>query len=168
MGRHSWKRGARRSGGRLRLEGLEDRSVPAVLMVTTFDETGLGSLGDAIARANDEASNPGPDTIVFAPDLAGDKLSLSHGQATVAGPSAFLVSSAITIEGTGQRIERLTSSDEFRLFTVTSSGDLTLRNLTLAGGRAEGFYRMHGWAEVGALRDWRWGRDFVRMERRLG
>lgn len=37
-----------------------------------------------------------------------------------------------------------------------------------AGGRAEGFYRMRGWAEVGALRDWRWGRDFVRMERRLG
>jgi len=37
-----------------------------------------------------------------------------------------------------------------------------------AGGRAEGFYRMRGWAGVGALRDWRWGRDFVRMERHLG
>ena len=36
MGRHSWNRGARRSGGRLRLEGLEDRSVPAVLTVTTL------------------------------------------------------------------------------------------------------------------------------------
>jgi 2'-5' RNA ligase/ribosomal protein S18 acetylase RimI-like enzyme len=37
-----------------------------------------------------------------------------------------------------------------------------------AGGRAEGFYRSRGWVEVAALGDWRWGRDFVRMERRLG
>jgi GNAT superfamily N-acetyltransferase len=36
-----------------------------------------------------------------------------------------------------------------------------------ADGRAEGFYRRRGWVEVGALPDWRWGRDFVRMERRL-
>jgi len=38
------------------------------------------------------------------------------------GPTTIPASSSITIEGTGQRIERLTSSDEFRLFTVTSSG----------------------------------------------
>ena len=37
-----------------------------------------------------------------------------------------------------------------------------------AGGRAEDFYRSRGWVEVGALPDWRRGRDFVRMERRLG
>lgn len=37
-----------------------------------------------------------------------------------------------------------------------------------AGGRAAEFYRSRGWVEVGALPDWRWGRDFVRMERRLG
>jgi GNAT superfamily N-acetyltransferase len=37
-----------------------------------------------------------------------------------------------------------------------------------AGGRADGFYRARGWVEVGALPDWRWGRDFVRLERRLG
>lgn len=36
-----------------------------------------------------------------------------------------------------------------------------------AGGRAEGFYRARGWVEVGTLPDWRRGRDFVRMERRL-
>ncbi len=37
-----------------------------------------------------------------------------------------------------------------------------------ADGRAEHFYRSRGWMEVGTLSDWRWGRDFVRMERRLG
>jgi 2'-5' RNA ligase/GNAT superfamily N-acetyltransferase len=37
-----------------------------------------------------------------------------------------------------------------------------------AGGQVEDFYRGRGWVEVGALPDWRWGRDFVRMERRLG
>jgi 2'-5' RNA ligase/GNAT superfamily N-acetyltransferase len=37
-----------------------------------------------------------------------------------------------------------------------------------AGGRAEGFYRSRGWVKLGALPDWRGGRDFVRMERRLG
>jgi 2'-5' RNA ligase/GNAT superfamily N-acetyltransferase len=36
-----------------------------------------------------------------------------------------------------------------------------------AGARAEAFYRRRGWVEAGALPDWRWGRDFVRMERRL-
>ena len=37
-----------------------------------------------------------------------------------------------------------------------------------AASRAEEFYRNRGWVEVGALPDWRGGRDFVRMERRLG
>jgi GNAT superfamily N-acetyltransferase len=37
-----------------------------------------------------------------------------------------------------------------------------------AGSAAEGFYRNRGWAEVGSLPDWRWGQDFVRIERRLG
>jgi 2'-5' RNA ligase/GNAT superfamily N-acetyltransferase len=36
------------------------------------------------------------------------------------------------------------------------------------GSTAEGFYRNRGWAGVGTLPDWRRGRDFVRMERRLG
>ena len=36
-----------------------------------------------------------------------------------------------------------------------------------AGGRAAAFYRTRGWVEVGTLPDWRWGHDFVRMERRL-
>jgi 2'-5' RNA ligase/N-acetylglutamate synthase-like GNAT family acetyltransferase len=35
------------------------------------------------------------------------------------------------------------------------------------GGRADQFYRSRGWVEAGTLPDWRWGRDFVRMERRL-
>jgi GNAT superfamily N-acetyltransferase len=46
-------------------------------------------------------------------------------------------------------------------------GCLVCRLRAPAGSRAEAFYRSRGWVEVGVLPDWRRGRDFVRMERRL-
>ncbi len=52
----------RRPQVRLRVEGLEDRSVPAVFTVTTTDDSGDGSLRQAIIDANTTA---GADTINF-------------------------------------------------------------------------------------------------------
>ncbi|HEX4540573.1 MAG TPA: GNAT family N-acetyltransferase [Acidimicrobiales bacterium] len=51
---------------------------------------------------------------------------------------------------------------------AAASGCRVCRLRAVAGGRAEHFYRARGWVETGTLPDWRWGRDFVRMERRLG
>src|SRR5262245_8892871 len=49
----------------LSLESLEDRSVPAIFTVTSADDSGLGSLRQAILDANAAANNNGPDQIRF-------------------------------------------------------------------------------------------------------
>jgi hypothetical protein len=96
----------------LRLEHLEDRSTPAVITVTALADGGAGSLRDAIDQANAVGD---ADTIVFAGAAAGGTVSLTTftnlaaGTAAVpqpAGASAFVVTSPITIQGTGETITR--------------------------------------------------------------
>src|SRR5262249_36580197 len=108
------------------------------------------TLRDAIQAANTDTSvngsttGNGADTIVFAPALNGTTLNLSIIGDTSAGPSALLVSSAIIITGptgaSGITIARDTTAGTpaMRLFDVSSSGNLTLQNLTLSNGLAQG------------------------------
>ena len=97
---------------RLRLEHLEDRTTPATITVSTLADAGAGSLRDAIDQAN--AVNDA-DTILFAGAAVGGTISLSTftnlaaSTAAVpqpAGPSAFVVTSPVTIQGTGETITR--------------------------------------------------------------
>src|SRR5262245_39351147 len=105
----------RRRTARPRLEALEDRTTPATFTVTgAGDPGGPGTLRDAIAQA--EAA-PDADTIVFAPSLAWKEIHLDTVGDTQFGPSALLVSTPITITGTGQTIQR-TGAPGFRLFAV--------------------------------------------------
>ncbi|OWK43314.1 hypothetical protein FRUB_02913 [Fimbriiglobus ruber] len=78
--------------------------------------------------------------ITFAPSLAAQTITLTTIGDTTAGPAAFVITSTITIEGSGQILTRDTSStaSAFRLFTVTGSGNLTLENLSLENGLAQG------------------------------
>src|SRR5262245_42130432 len=62
-GRKSTPRRWRRRLSRPTLERLEERVVPAALLVTNTDDGGPGSLRQAILDAN---ANLGPDTIRFA------------------------------------------------------------------------------------------------------
>jgi hypothetical protein len=90
----------RRPYTRLHLEALEDRQAPAVLTVTDPGDSGPGTLRQAILDANNEATHPGPDTVAFAPALAGATINLTTTDPGAAdGPSAFAVGSAITIDG---------------------------------------------------------------------
>src|SRR5262245_15038087 len=116
-------------------EALEDRTVPAPLVVTTNADSGTGSLRAAIALAE---AMPDPDVIVFGPTVAGKTIALSTVGDTSIGPSGLYVSTPITIEGTGETITRAAGAKEFRLFAVGEVGSLTLRNLTLTGGLAQG------------------------------
>jgi parallel beta-helix repeat protein len=51
---------------RLQLEALEERRVPATLMVTNTNDTGAGSFRQALIDANNTTANPGQNTIHFA------------------------------------------------------------------------------------------------------
>src|SRR5262249_44859488 len=57
------------------------------------------------------------------------------------GPSAFLVQSQVVIVGPSGNsgITLFAAGTTMRLFDVTSTGNLTLQNLTLTGGTASGF-----------------------------
>jgi hypothetical protein len=65
-------------------------------------------------------------------------LTLSTVGDTRVGPSAFLVDSAIVINGGSSTITLSAAGTTMRLFDVTSIGSLTLENLTLKGGSAQG------------------------------
>src|SRR5262245_36445533 len=113
MARSSRTTRRRRSLFRPHLEGLEDRvlpaTLPAVLTVMNLNDSGSGSLRQAILDANDEVLHPGPDVIHFDSSLAGGTITLTAADSTplvdqngidfALGPSAFRISSAITIDG---------------------------------------------------------------------
>ncbi|MHC4471913.1 MAG: hypothetical protein ACYS99_13215, partial [Planctomycetota bacterium] len=123
----------------------------AEILVTTLQDSiladGQVGLHEAIDAANldisidGSAAGSGADVIRFAPGLAGGTMSARFVGDTTFGPSSFFIYTEITIEGdetAGITIEREAGTDEMRLFYVSSQGSLTLRNLTLAGGLAQG------------------------------
>src|SRR5262245_45720468 len=139
-----YRRGApRRRTPRPAVEALEDRCVPSMLTVTDPGDSGPGTLRQAIVDANNEAAHPGPDTIAFAPALAGATITLTTTDPAASdGPSAFVVSSALTIYGGAAGVTVVRSAaggtPAFRLFDVAGAGALTLQHLTLRGGMALG------------------------------
>src|SRR5262245_20701663 len=60
-----------------RVEGLEDRIALSTLTVQNNHDAGAGSLRDSIARAHDG------DTIVFAPSLVGQTITLTSDELVI-------------------------------------------------------------------------------------
>jgi hypothetical protein len=80
-------------GSRLNLESLEDRFVPSTFLVTTTQDSGLGSLRDAITRVDAD-----PDTRI---DMI--KFAIGSGPQTISPLSALpAVTHAVVIDGTSQ------------------------------------------------------------------
>jgi len=124
----------------------------AQLSNVAFNPDGLVSLREAIDAANNTA---GPDTIV----LSNATYTLAAADNYWYGPNGLpAVTSEITIQGNGATIARDSGAANFRLFYVSNgqgnnpigitdisingapldTGALTLQNLTLSGGRAQG------------------------------
>jgi predicted outer membrane repeat protein len=103
--------------------------VPAVqaasLTVTNIDDSGAGSLRQAILDAN---SSDGADTITFASEV-------SSGTITLASTLPD-ITSELTIDGTGQNIT-ISGGDVVRIFFVKSGGSLELKRLTLLNGKGK-------------------------------
>jgi hypothetical protein len=110
--------------------------VPTTFTVTAPDDNGLGSLRAAIQAAT---SDGGADTIQFAPSLAGQTIALFTVGDNSFGPSAFRISTSITIDGGtgGITVMRDPAAPFFRIFDVAFS-NLTLKNFTLEFGEAVG------------------------------
>ena len=116
---------------------------PSLTVTTTSDVVNnlddQTSLREAVTYAN---SLSGPQTITFAPALAGQTIPLGTVGDNTFGPSALLVTGQVTIDGgdSGVTIARDAGAQptRLRLFYVTNTANLTLRNLTLTGGRAQG------------------------------
>src|SRR5262245_12949288 len=137
---------------KLVVEALEDRTVPAVITVTTLADNvtvdGQVTLREAVNAANTDTSvdgstaGSGADTIQFAAGLAGGTINLATIGDDSCGPAALGAGSNITIDGlsggTGITIQRDGAGPSMRLFNVSAGSSLTLTGLTLANGLAAG------------------------------
>jgi len=130
--RHARPQAARRRGVRLRLEQLEDRTVPSSFTAAT--------VSDLMADINAANQSGGSNTIAL---VAGNTFALTAVDNSTDGATGLPVIAAndnLSILGNGDTIARSTAkgTPDFRLFDVASGGALTLANLTLQGGIADG------------------------------
>ncbi|HMF20135.1 MAG TPA: hypothetical protein VKE98_23205 [Gemmataceae bacterium] len=116
----------KRPGFRPTLEALEDRCVPSTLTVTNNLDSGKGSLRYEIARA--EKSAAGKDTIVFAPSLDGQTITLTSGE--------LYITTALTIQGPGASKLTISGDNSSRVFDVALNVNVALSGLTISNGFA--------------------------------
>ncbi|MFO0938525.1 MAG: PKD domain-containing protein [Gemmataceae bacterium] len=119
------------------LERLDDRLSPAILFVTNVNDSGTGSLRQAISAAN---SNPDADTIIFQDAAAGGTVNLTTMGGTNYGPNAFEITTPITIQGSSTTAETLSivPTTLMRFFYIAPGGNLSLNRIQLSGGTAQG------------------------------
>ena len=120
---------------------------PTQAELTTNCTNGIGNVTDlinAVRIANNEATNPGPDVIILGANCVytltspGDTITNTFGKTGLPA-----ITSTIIISGNGATIQRaLTATNDFdgsfRLMYVGPGGNLTLQNLTLRNGLAQG------------------------------
>ena len=103
-----------------------------VITVTSADDSGDGSLRDAIAQANDSEGTI--DTIEFDGDLNGETIVLTSGELAITDP--------LIITGLGDDQLTIDGNDNSRIFNVNDGTDNTIEvsidGLTLTGGNTEG------------------------------
>src|SRR5262249_42080669 len=113
----------RRDGRRTRrplLEVLEDRCVPSTLTVLNTQDSGSGSLRQAIL---DAASG---DTIAFSPAATG----------TIALNSTLSIDKSLTISGPGSTLLTVDGRGAVRDFYLAPDINVSLSGIGIAGGRA--------------------------------
>src|SRR6516162_2273361 len=92
---------------RPRLEGLEERTVLSTLTVLITLDSGAGSLRDTITSAQSG------DTIVFAPSLDGQTITLTSGE--------LAINKSLDIEGPGASKLAISGNNASRLFNISQN-----------------------------------------------
>ena len=122
---------------RLQVEVLEDRRLLTPFTVTSAADSGDGTLRAAILEAADAG---GSNTIDFDASLAGQTITLtSRDTDTSYGPTALVINGDnVTIDGSNAPLLQLSGDGTQRIFAVSSTATLTLENITLTDGLAQG------------------------------
>ena len=120
---------------RLRLECLEDRSVPATFNVTTTLDVidpadGKRSLREAITAANDLA---GADVIVL--PAGAFRIALDGADENLNATGDYDVTDAVTIRGAGAGVTIVNAQQKDRLFELIGSIDVRFKGMTLRLGK---------------------------------
>src|SRR4028119_2380104 len=100
------------------------RGTLATVTVTNNNDSGPGSLRDAIASA------AAGDTIQFASSLASQTITLSNGQ--------LVINKNLTIDATGATNLTISGNNTSRVILTGESTNVTLKNLIVANGKASG------------------------------
>jgi predicted outer membrane repeat protein/parallel beta-helix repeat protein len=109
---------------RPQLESLDDRLVPSTLTVTNAADSGAGSL-----RADIAAAKSG-DTIVFAPSLVGQTITLTSGELSI--------TTGVTIQGPAADQLTVSGNNQSRVFEVNASQPVVLSGMTITQGNGAG------------------------------
>ena len=103
-------------------EGLETRALLATFTVTNLNDSGVGSLRQAVSQANAAA---GADTILIS---APGEILLTSGQ--------IAITNSVSITGNGTTNSVINAQRQSRIFDISSAaGNVTLTKLTLLNGR---------------------------------
>jgi hypothetical protein len=103
-------------------------ALAAVITVTNTNDSGLGSLRQALVDSNDG------DTIDFDPSLQGQTISLTSAE--------LVINKSITISGLGPNllaVSRTQNAPAFRIFNLMRERSVTIQGLTISNGLAPDF-----------------------------
>jgi len=106
------------------LELLENRWLPTTFIVANTNDSGAGSLRQAVLDAN---ANPGPDTINFASSLNGGTIVLTSGQLSI--------TDALQINGPGANLLAVSGNANSRVFS--NSSNATIVGLAIENGQVD-------------------------------
>src|SRR5262249_25048189 len=120
------------------LQVLEDRIAPATFTVLNTNDSGTGSLRDAITQANADAVD---DTIAFNTNPALGT-NFSTAQTITLTSNQLTISNPVTITGPGASLLTVrrapAAATQFRIFSVSdgsaSAINVTLSGMTITGG----------------------------------